>query len=140
MKVKHIVRGGLVSQQKAKQARQNRRRATEAERSLWRKLKGNQLGGFHFRRQQVVRGFIVDFYCCEASLVVEVDGRSHRSMADYDRERAYVLEGVGHKVIWFSNEDLRRRLVLEEILAECERRRVPGAGGEEEVGARWSDT
>ena len=126
MKVKHVVRGALVSEEKAAQARMNRRLGTESEQTLWKELKGNQLGGFHFRRQQVVRGFIVDFYCSEACLVVEVDGPGHRNMAVYDRERQDVLEGLGLKVIRFSNSDVRRRRrsVLSDILAECERRRV----------------
>lgn len=122
MKVRNIVRGGQVPQEKSEQARQNRRRPTKEEQILWRSLKGDGLGGFHFRRQQVIRGFIVDFYCSQASLIVEVDGPGHRQTEIYDSERRSVLEGLGLKAIRFGNGEIRRRLgaVLSAILAECE--------------------
>ncbi len=49
---------------------------TSAEKLLWQELRANKLG-VHFRRQQVIAGFIVDFYCHKADLIVEVDGETH---------------------------------------------------------------
>jgi very-short-patch-repair endonuclease len=64
---------------------------------------GKQTEGFHFRRQQVVDGFIVDFYCHLVGLVVEVDGSSHDDRMLYDRQRSEVLDSKGLHVIRFTN-------------------------------------
>src|SRR5208337_573404 len=58
-------------------ARQLRRNATIPERMLWNRLRGGRLAGLKFRRQQPIGPYIVDFFCHEVGLVVEVDGRSH---------------------------------------------------------------
>ena len=55
-------------------ARALRKNLTEAERSLWRELRFRQIGGYKFRRQQPLGGYIVDFVCLEKRLIVEVDG------------------------------------------------------------------
>ena len=104
---KRIVRGARVPPQKAEQARVQRRRQTQEERVLWNRLRGDRLNGLHFRRQQVIRGFIVDFYCSQAALVVEVDGPGHQSTQDYDREREEVLLGLGLRVIRLTNREIR---------------------------------
>ena len=64
------------------------REKTPAEKILWQHLRGNQLASYHFRRQQVIAGFIVDFYCDSAKLVVDVDGKIHEynRQADLDSE------------------------------------------------------
>ena len=61
----------LAPRQPEKQAlaRQMRRMMTSAEALLWKSLRNNQLGGLHFRRQQVIEGFIADFYCREGRLI-----------------------------------------------------------------------
>ncbi|MHC5611987.1 MAG: endonuclease domain-containing protein [Nostoc sp.] len=64
-------------------ARQMRCEATPAEKLLWQKLRDKQLLGFKFRRQQTIDRFIVDFYCNEARLVVEVDGEIHAILLEY---------------------------------------------------------
>lgn len=61
---------------KKKRARELRNNATESERALWQELKGEKLG-FKFRRQVVMFGWIVDFYCPSQQLVIELDGSSH---------------------------------------------------------------
>mgnify|MGYP001770978009 FL=1 len=63
-------------------ARQMRREPTPAEDKLWQKLRHKQILGYKFRRQHTIDRFIVDFYCGEARLVVEVDGEVH----DYTQE------------------------------------------------------
>jgi very-short-patch-repair endonuclease len=106
MKVPNIVIGQRVEENKVARARAMRRSMTPAESALWKCLKNNQLGGFHFRRQQIIKGFIVDFYCHAAVLVVEVDGGVHDDMKASDAERDRILEGLGFKVLRFSNTDV----------------------------------
>lgn len=62
-----------------------RRGMTDAERMLWKRLRANRLHGFHFRRQQIIDGFVVDFYCHEVGLVVEIDGSIHARQEGHDR-------------------------------------------------------
>jgi very-short-patch-repair endonuclease len=75
MPAKNIIPGQKVSRKKLQRSRELRREMTPAEKLLWQELRANKLGT-HFRRQQVIAGFIVDFYCHKADLVVEVDGDS----------------------------------------------------------------
>lgn len=86
-----------------------RKRMTDAECVLWSRLRGNRLG-YHFRRQCVIRGFIVDFYCHAARLVVEVDGSVHDTLVEYDAYRDQVIEGLGILILRLSNDDILQRL------------------------------
>jgi len=81
-----------------------RRNMTPAEQALWQQLRNNKLDGFHFRRQQVIDGFIVDFYCHTAGLTVEVDGDAHDML--YDMDRDLILRQRGIRVIRFRNEQI----------------------------------
>ena len=83
---------------------------TPAERRLWNCLRANRLGGLQFRRQQVIDGFIVDFYCHAAAVVVEVDGPVHDDRADYDAERDRILTARGLRVVRFTNEQVNGSL------------------------------
>ena len=98
-------------------ARVLRTDATDAERKLWRHLRGRQVHGLKFRRQLPIAGYIADFACIEASLVIELDGGQHLEAADYDAERARKLAINGYRVLRFWNDDvlLRIEAVLEEI-------------------------
>jgi very-short-patch-repair endonuclease len=87
-------------------AEQMRREPTPAEAKLWFHLRAGRLNGLHFRRQQVIDGFIVDFYCHAAGLVVELDGSVHRLQADYDAERDWILEERGLCILRFSNSQV----------------------------------
>ncbi len=87
-------------------ARHLRRTMTDAERLLWRHLRGRQLGGHKFRRQVPVGRYIADFLCQEARLIVELDGGQHAERADYDDKRTAVLESLGYRVIRFWNTDV----------------------------------
>ena len=82
-------------------------------------LKSRQLVGKKFRRQVSIGRYIVDFYCPEARLVIELDGASHFSitMDDYEAERTRYLEQEGLKIIRFENKELYDHLegVLETI-------------------------
>jgi very-short-patch-repair endonuclease len=62
--------------------------------------------GLHFRRQQVIEGFIVDFYCDAARLVIELDGRVHEEQWKYDDSRDRAISSVGVRVLRISNDAL----------------------------------
>ena len=89
--------------EKAKELRKN---MTPAEKRLW----YGYLRTFKFRvlRQRPIDNFIVDFFCAQLSLVIEVDGQSHFTDEgkDYDWERTQILEGYGLKVLRFSNDEV----------------------------------
>ncbi len=93
--------------------------ATPAERVLWKMLRKRQLDGWHFRRQHGLGRYIVDFFCSEAKLAIELDGSVHDSPArrEYDDRRTEVIEKLGIAVIRFSNEDVLQQadVVLEAI-------------------------
>ena len=92
---------------------------TAAEAVLWQNLKGLQLLGKKFKRQISIGHYIVDFYCPEARLVIELDGDSHFSITidEYEAQRTKYLEEEGVKIIRFENKDLYDNLegVLEAI-------------------------
>jgi very-short-patch-repair endonuclease len=94
-----------------------RKTMTSQEILLWDKLKNKQLSGKHFRRQHPYGIYILDFYCHELNLAIEIDGPIHRYKEDYDSERTEYLESAGLKVIRFSNEDIENKLnwVLSQI-------------------------
>jgi very-short-patch-repair endonuclease len=113
---------GPHSAAKRQAAQQMRRSMTPAESRLWLRLKSNRLAGLHFRRQQVLGGFIVDFYCHPARLVVEVDGEVHAGQEPYDAERDQLLQQWGLRVLRFSNERVLGDIsgVVNEIVAAAE--------------------
>lgn len=117
----HPVRGQRVSHVKLLRSRELRKDMTPAERVLWARLRSGRLLGFRFRRQQVIAGFIVDFYCHAARLVIELDGSSHQGQADYDSDRDSALMALGLTILRFSNEDALTRLpdLIAEIAACC---------------------
>jgi hypothetical protein len=67
-------------------ARQMRQEPTQAEDLLWQSLRNHQLLGFKFRRQHSIERFIVDFYCAEAKLVIEIDGPIHDYQTNFYRK------------------------------------------------------
>ena len=68
MPVKNIIPGQKVTKEKLQRAKELRREMTPAEKILWNELRANKLG-VHFRRQQVIAGFIVDFYCHPVKII-----------------------------------------------------------------------
>jgi very-short-patch-repair endonuclease len=90
-------------------ARELRSRQTPAEKRLWHHLKGKQLG-HKFRRQHVIAHSIVDFYCAEARLVIEVDGAVHDYTGDHDVARQEHLEKLSLRFLRFTNDDVMRNL------------------------------
>jgi very-short-patch-repair endonuclease len=84
-----------------------RRRATPAEKLLWKSLKNSAVGA-KFRRQHSVGSYVLDFYCPEHKLAIEVEGRIHDDVliGDYDAERQSYLESQGIRVLYFKNREL----------------------------------
>ena len=116
-----IIRGQWINPKKLTRAKELRWDKTEMEKILWDNLRGNQLNGLHFRRQQVIEGFITDFYCHSARLIVEVDGPIHDNQMEEDQRREIVLKSKGLKVIRVNNEDIQTNLldVLMRISKAC---------------------
>jgi very-short-patch-repair endonuclease len=102
-----IVRGQNVEAESLSRAKQLRREMTPAERALWMLLRRNALDGFHFRRQQVIAGYIVDFYCDAAKLAIELDGTVHEEQWKHDRSRDKSISRQGVRILRFSNEAMR---------------------------------
>jgi len=101
--------------------RRLRRTSTGPERRLWNELRSDRLCGLRFRRQHAVGPFVVDFYCHEHRLAIELDGDSHIDRAVYDRQREEFLKAERLRVLRFANDDVLRDLdvVLRAILAAC---------------------
>ena len=116
MPVKNIIPGQRITKVKLQRAKELRRDMTPAENILWQELRANKLG-VHFRRQQIIAGFIVDFYCHQASLVIEVDGDIHDLQQEEDARRENVLSEMGLTIVRFRNEDVIKDLprVVERI-------------------------
>ena len=90
-------------------ARSMRHALTEAELRLWNQIRSRRLGGAKFRRQVPMAGFIADFLCAEAKLIVEIDGVQHAESA-YDAARDVKLRERGFRVLRFWNDDVMRDL------------------------------
>ena len=103
MPLKQIVTGQPLSQQLFGRSKDLRHPMTPSELKLWQCLRAGRMEGFHFRRQQVIGRFVVDFFCHQADLVIEVDGGIHLEQQAYDRERALQLQGLGLQILRFTN-------------------------------------
>jgi len=87
-------------------ARRLRKTSTDAEIRLWSKLRRKQLEGFRFRRQHPMGAYVVDFFCADARLVVEVDGGQHADRVAHDDARTRWLEERGYRVLRFWNNEV----------------------------------
>jgi very-short-patch-repair endonuclease len=122
-----VITGQGIAGEKLQQARSFRRNPTRAEHVLWQRLKANRLRGLHFRRQQLIDGFIVDFYCHAIGLVIEVDGPIHSERLAADEERERALSARGLKIVRVTNHDVEQDIdaVLQFILRHCEAEQSP---------------
>jgi very-short-patch-repair endonuclease len=100
-------------------ARKLRATPTNAERILWRALRGRRFAGRKFRRQHPIDRYVVDFICIAKRLIIEIDGATHSTTGEMARDanRTRVLETLGFQVIRVSNIDVYKNLegVLEMI-------------------------
>jgi very-short-patch-repair endonuclease len=94
--------------EKTEKARRLRRDATDAERRLWRLLRGRDLASHKFRRQHPLGPYVGDFVCLEARLVIELDGGQHDADAETTSARTRLLQARGFRVLRFWNEEMLR--------------------------------
>ncbi len=112
--------GGGRKSELLQRAREMRKNPTPAEDALWKVLRKKNLEKFKFRRQHPMGNYIVDFYCPEKKLVIEVDGGQHSEQENQDAERSCFLESRGCHVIRFWNNEVMENIsgVVEVILEE----------------------
>lgn len=101
-------------------AKRLRHDQTDAERKLWMHLRSRQMNGFKFRRQQPIGRYIVDFFCSESKLVVELDGGHHVDQIEADMRRTEFLAKAGYRVLRFWDNDVLTdtEAVLQKIVEE----------------------
>lgn len=104
-------------------AKSMRHTATDAENFMWQFLRAKRFMNLKFRRQHVIKPYIVDFYCHEIGLVIELDG-SHHGIDDaiqYDAERTKFLEALGLTIVRYWNHDVlgRTDVVLDHLWNMC---------------------
>ena len=101
-------------------ARELRQVETETEKIMWESLRGKRLNGLKFRRQHPYEHYVLDFFCVEHQLAVELDGSVHDVLDQvaYDEERTRFLNEHGLRVIRFRNEEVKKNLskVLQKII------------------------
>jgi very-short-patch-repair endonuclease len=109
-------------------ARMHRKTSTEAEELLWNNLRNRRLKGVKFRRQHPISGYIADFYCHEARLIIEVDGGIHDlpEQVERDEGRSFELELNDIQVIRFNNSEIMKDIedVLNRIIIVLESRKL----------------
>ncbi|MCY3956072.1 MAG: DUF559 domain-containing protein [Nitrospira sp.] len=113
--------GGFIPYDKAltDKARENRKNPTPAEKRLWLEvLQNKRLGTFKFIRQKPVDHYIVDFYCSELMLAIEIDGDTHAERQQYDATRTQRLNKLGIEVFRYPNTEILNNLegVYEDLL------------------------
>ena len=123
-----IIGGQNVRSEKLSFAKRLRREMTPAERALWRALRRNALDGLHFRRQQVIEGSIVDFYCDAVKLAIEVDGKPHEEQGEYDEFREDVIARQGVRFLRLPNDALHDIEAVIEHIKEKIAELLSGAG------------
>jgi very-short-patch-repair endonuclease len=102
-------------------AKQLRKRATIAENVLWQRLRRKNVGGFKFRRQHHIGRYVVDFYCADLKLIIELEGGIHEKVdqKEYDSVRFKEFDAMGYKCLRIKNEEVKENVekVIEKILA-----------------------
>ena len=126
-------------------AEENRNNPTEAESVLWEALRGKGLGD-KFRQQHIIADFIVDFFCYDKNLVIEVDGGYHNypQQMKLDAERTKALEALGYIEIRFTNEEIlcdtdRVLKVISNFCAALPSKSHPSGGDLEGASDQWRE-
>jgi len=87
-------------------SKRNRKNPTEAEQVIWKKVLMKRKTGYKFLRQKPINRFVLDFYCSELNLAIEIDGSWHDKKKGYDRARDRFLQHIGIETIRFTNEEI----------------------------------
>ena len=112
-------------------ARELRKAGNLCEALLWQQLHKKKFKQYDFDRQKVIGNYIVDFYCGNCGVVIEIDGSSHDEKVEYDNERDAYLEGLGLIVIHIAARDILSNLDgVMEMLYNHPALRAPLPGGE----------
>lgn len=114
-----VCTGQRISPGKHALAKHLRRNMTKAERVFWDAVRNNKVMGLQFRRQQVIDGYIADFYCNQMRLVVELDGEVHDKQKEYDQHREDVIKRRDIRVLRFRNEEVLSD--IGKVIAEIEK-------------------
>lgn len=104
-------------------AQKLRRNTTPAEKRIWFELLNNRkLKGYKFTRQKPIHYYILDFYCAELMLGIEIDGKIHEELVEHDAERTVELESFGIKIIRYTNDEVMSKLeeVRSDLLRQVE--------------------
>jgi very-short-patch-repair endonuclease len=119
-----------VDDYKKRQSRALRRKPTKAEEIFWQTIRNRKVGGLKFRRQQVIEGFIADFYCEAKRLVLEIDGNVHemKEKKKLDALRKKVFRTRGLLEIRFTNDQIYHH--LKEVISKITAIPFPSPGGE----------
>jgi very-short-patch-repair endonuclease len=99
-------------------ARQLRKNSTLAEILLWQRLKRKQLKGYDFHRQKPIGNYIVDFFCPQLMLAIEIDGSTHEGKEQYDIKKQKQLERLGIHFLRFGDHQVK--INLEGVIIEIE--------------------
>ncbi len=106
-------------------SRQLRRKSTDAERLLWSKIRRRQIKNYQFFRQKPIGNYIVDFYCKDAKLIIEIDGGQHYEDKNIkkDKVRGEKLRKLGLRVMRFTNLDILKNIdnVVNKIYSEIDK-------------------
>ena len=100
-------------------ARELRKNSTLTEIMLWNELKRKQVRGFDFDRQRPIDNYIVDFYCKDLQLAIEIDGESHYGNEDADETRQKKLESLGVRFLRFDDSEVRFK--LDKVVSDIEK-------------------
>jgi len=96
---------------KLKQLAKNlRNNSTLSEVLLWQHLKSKQIKGYDFHRQKPIGNYIVDFFCNELMLAIEIDGMSHDEKIDEDIKRQKQIENLGISFLRFNDLDVKKNM------------------------------
>ena len=125
------IRNQRINPKKLELARHFRKNPTESEDAVWQMLRNRQIRNLKWRRQQVIDGFIADFYCAELNVVLEIDGSVHddEDVKDYDAYRTSVFESKGIRTFRLRNEDCDKQHLtelIEQIITCCSPHPSPG--------------
>ena len=112
-----VIRNQKINPKKLELAREFRKNPTESEDVVWQMLRNRQIKNLKWRRQQVIYGYIADFYCAELKVVLEIDGSVHENedVKAYDEFRTSVFESKGIRVFRLKNEDCDKQHLTELI-------------------------